>query len=1761
MYKFRRLISLFLCVIVISGIMPDIAYAADTYVIGGDSANKVGSMWVERPKIVGKEYYTTGIYYDKDEMLFGTVYYSSFAGVKTYHVVELLFDTDSKSFKLGYKESFSEITHIGSTDDILSKGGVSTSKNKAGDAVEKVNAECDWGTGEGGIDQYAAAEIVFSNLDGLSDKMGDEEGLFVKAEQVAVDFLNEWIIQDANMMASEFKSSLDSLPENKKKIWKLIYEKYVKNATNTVSQNNVIADDTNMTDYLDSGNEGRILSALRIYLDGLEAEAGNQTQGATSNSGRIVPKITDPNQVLDSSVYDVDDKGNTLVLEHWYITAFRVAAGLELDEAGNTIFNNVVAKFDNNAQGVIPELDSNGRMQPLYGSYQNLKNIISDRANVADYRKLYEILSIASIAAPDSSKNSVFTAWFGTADEAAISAELKDIWSNIESRDNTDNKTLDVDGIKKQVETIMEYGNITNSDLRRFSTISNRLRVLLTTLSLSDAALSGDNYKDWIDTYYGDVQWTIREDCIDDTLFPYLSIESTSGPVFGEVVGEQQEYVGKYLMQTLFEIPYFTELFLKDMNDAIAANTELTNNDLYKAVKSIREAKEELGMAILDYMWTMELEPDPNNSSGIQYRSLEKIWEAMQKLVDPDAESEEKPDASKPLDTGKPMKWFFDYQSEKLSDYYLQGVGYTATLVPMRSNVYSREWIRYLDSEFYGEFYSKWGFNRKALYIDTSSGSVESYFTQEEGEKSRGRTKVCTLRDLVNSKGDVTLYIDDNFYNCAEIQERYESIRKAWGTNFNSGALDVAMATDDETSESGNTERKTEGIFTRAYWWSSAAAGIEEMYGTDFENIVKTGASTNYSKVFYEMMSKIEGSHVFYPEATADRVGNNDNAVLSSGRINYYLNSENAGSEIYSPIQGYAVVSSVYRDADLFNKANSAEIQEPVFMASQTAPYMKNASLEACETIFNWAILKNLKDAMPVGYAGNIDMDCPVYMDILGNIVTESGTVVIPAAANATLMNPKKYYDNMFAAGLFAIYGLDYYIPKKDNESSVFTGMMAGAFTLDDSGKYYIAAPRTIGDDTKVDISRLSTSSKSTLDILYQQTWGKLFNMEDTESGYDFDKYFNVCMEVLRGAPIENIDKVVEGIDTSSRIDRAGIVAAAKLEELNDALATGAENTTLYIPNLAFMPGLTYVAMMAFKILMLVVILVSMVTVYFDAVSESLGFRTVWKCVSALLITMLVLFTVPAVFEATYYQSNRALLQDEAIRIAMLNYEKNSAGVEIGVTEVKEPEISSKLYLRLQEIDVPWYELFYDSIFSNSYKSLKKMYEDYAVTHSIIANAPDVEVMNNGVYVDVMEVFDSSSVDLNMGVDNQDIRRLVQTAGVQTTSLSFYSPYYAILDALIQNVNYYNDNPWGENTSDASNGTTGWYSYTVTEQKGGKVKTMGLIEPYLTSDKFLYDDNKDPLGLKYIYSPIMGSNVAPDPATAGFYSAVNISSMQNSGWFAKGISPIECQKRLDYMTERARRFVANNRELIGKISDDTFLKAMAMSMAIEHNRVFGAASCESLELYNLSNDDLIRLSIADRDEVMINSTLSYPRFVYTVGGSPAVFAAALLSMVMWISGLVKPILVVVAFLTIFISIFVFRVCMRKEGTSIYGYIITALLLSGTNICYSFMLKASMFLPTLHFTPFMCILVQIVLQIGYMVLLWNVVGTAFKDWRDLGYARYANKTQDMRIGLLQMFSKNKNSSNPFYGGSTKISDPEKNWGYYDDMMEERKRRSR
>lgn len=108
--------------------------------------------------------------------------------------------------------------------------------------------------------------------------------------------------------------------------------------------------------------------------------------------------------------------------------------------------------------------------------------------------------------------------------------------------------------------------------------------------------------------------------------------------------------------------------------------------------------------------------------------------------------------------------------------------------------------------------------------------------------------ELCTLRDLIESKGDIVLYLDDNFYNVEDIKSS-QSVRPNYAT-----------------TKPGTEEGTTEDIA----WYSNIASGIEDTYSTNFDNIAKTNESSNYSKIYYNMMNNLDGAHTYYPEATPE---------------------------------------------------------------------------------------------------------------------------------------------------------------------------------------------------------------------------------------------------------------------------------------------------------------------------------------------------------------------------------------------------------------------------------------------------------------------------------------------------------------------------------------------------------------------------------------------------------------------------------------------------------------------------------------------------------------------------------------------------------------------------------------------------------------------------------------------------------------------------------------------------------------------------
>ena len=169
----------------------------------------------------------------------------------------------------------------------------------------------------------------------------------------------------------------------------------------------------------------------------------------------------------------------------------------------------------------------------------------------------------------------------------------------------------------------------------------------------------------------------------------------------------------------------------------------------------------------------------------------------------------------------------------------------------------------------------------------------------------------------------------------------------------------------------------------------------------------------------------------------------------------------------YSPAQSLSFVSLLYRMPNYFNLAQTVANNNPVFIASDDL-----VSITSTETnekgyyenqwyrnsLLNWMLVKNLKANVQVDYTYAVDLDCPIYMDIFGNIITESGIVVIPAACNATLHTANfKNYNT--AVGLYSCYGKIYSVPLSLYGAA---STVSPFFVPDANTETYVPAPVTI---------------------------------------------------------------------------------------------------------------------------------------------------------------------------------------------------------------------------------------------------------------------------------------------------------------------------------------------------------------------------------------------------------------------------------------------------------------------------------------------------------------------------------------------------------------------------------------------------------------------------------------------------------------------------------------------------------------------------
>lgn len=1050
-----------------------------------------------------------------------------------------------------------------------------------------------------------------------------------------------------------------------------------------------------------------------------------------------------------------------------------------------------------------------------------------------------------------------------------------------------------------------------------------------------------------------------------------------------------------------------------------------------------------------------------------------------------------------PQSPTEPLAMFFSIQNKSVSDNWAKGFALSSTFVPMETNLYEASSVMFLnDAEWISEFYYKYAFYRKALYINTDNSAIVNNFVSG----TTSGTRVATLNDLLNYERDIVLTIDDNFYNANEINSVIDAM--------------------DYTSM-----RNTANAEDTATGFKQVENCISDLMDLSADQILKTGSASYYSENLAKNVRKFGEAYEsldIYTNMVDCYVLSQDDLV---GTDNVFESYE------YSPKVSYAVVSSIYRSADLYNESLKALASDnAIFKSSKAICTTPGTTSTNWRSIYNYAMLSNLSEQMKNDASSTLDLDAPIFCDLFGNIVTESGLVIIPAAANATLCG--KYW-TPYAVGFAEYYNNGNKLKVTDFSDAFNTWMIGRTYTTNPEGN---AETNTIDTSKKTEkknaggffevdsngnlvLKAQSITSGNISAIIQWDILNK--NSSIVKQIFFNDAYFNkaanmyspvvvnLMLETMRGAPIEDIDYTFEGLDGNQNISKYGVYMAYKLEELLDALMPSTNgsmtggNSLVTMPNLAFMPGVEYIMLYAFKIIFAVLIVALVAQLYLDAVRNHIGFKSVGKFLMTCAMVILAFTVVPTLITWSYYKANKVLLNDETGRIAMLNYVKEFDGSEIGITQVTTPETQTELYLKLDDVSIEWWSIIPDVLFGNTYESVSDLYRKQATDHPY-ANNTNIITKGSGMYISVQDVFDST--DINYRPTSSMLTNTMYTyapagSGVVNSNapVSYTMPYYVILDQLIADINEYN----------ASRDITA-YSWTI--GANGHIMTYDVITPYLTSAEFL-DDGMDILGMDRILvtgvnRPLYNFAFQGDFTDSGNPSG-DLARMSKSLWYPT--EKMDMSTRLYKVNElykAARDYVADNKDVLGKVPDEVFIKVMALQLAIEYNKIFNVAYGNGIEIMNVDTRDLLRFMVADNANVYKYYSYSFARYTYEQSGGLGVIFSALLLAILWLTGFIKPLCMAIILGLLVINCVFRKLLFKKESRCIEGYLIGCACLVLVNYAYALMLKVSMLINNIGLGSILSLSVGFIVQVVYVALLCLITYIEIKDWKNSGFNEFA-----------------------------------------------------
>lgn len=1041
----------------------------------------------------------------------------------------------------------------------------------------------------------------------------------------------------------------------------------------------------------------------------------------------------------------------------------------------------------------------------------------------------------------------------------------------------------------------------------------------------------------------------------------------------------------------------------------------------------------------------------------------------------------------------EPFSAFFNLEQLSLSDDLLKGIAISSTYVPLETNVYEPLSMKYVDDiDFVNDFHLKYGFLRKAVYIEDNPSSVtDTYLT---GVYSG--TRVATLRDLVNCDLEITLRVDGNIYDKESIDDRMEGL--VTKVSFDNMKEETFTDKDIESivKDAKNVVAvvKEDGVVTLVN--RSVAKAIVELnpitegYKKSVENILRSVVVTAQASVnsflydidevvktppFNKYNKEIRDSiwEYGYEAETADKATLKYlYGMLSVSNYVFYN-----GTELLDSLENddsvdrkWGVLSAIYRDKSLFDYLyGHFYLSDTVLLESSS----KLANLEGSgykgeHALINYAYLKNLRDEIKKSSELQVNLDQPLFTDIYGNILLESGLVVVPAATNATLSREGTY--SPFSVGMAKTYGNTYRIPTKE-----YNMQYSNYFSEGQSGEEYYLVDKAI-NGVSIDFTNYPYASSEIVRLTYE-----LYENVYLDKSIILEGRVNQIVEVLRGSEIQNIDLVAEGIKDDSKMTGVVVSMASKLEGIMESFLFSEEgNPLLALPSVFSSESYYFYTSILLRLVFVMFMLVASIMVYREIVDTTISWMTLVRFFSMLLLIVVSVTVVPWLVTTTAYNVNKVVLSEEAIDIVMNYSEKYLEEKEVGITRVNDFSTDNVFRLKVGYANSYLMDDL-SAIFATDIIGRRRDNYERSIEDNAFVNLAGVSKESDGLYFDVLDMLNDSSVDYNVAT-----RELV-AVNVGKSSVGNVLPYYLFLDILTDSVNSYN------RASLTSN-------FSTDVMRNGSIKSKGLVKDYFESEQFV--DSKDILRLSQFYTNNLQS------LNSTIFNEVNRDLVRESPWFYDTNDAEEVESIRSEMDRAVKMFVINRSDVLGEVTDETFLEAMALTLSLEYNRIVKNEFGRYIEISNLETKDLMLLSTFSRDTIMSNSIYNYPRMVYEYVGGGGILLAVILTLIYFVISVAKPVIVG---LIVCISILSVLKGMYNRNTKniVSGFLSTISLAVFANVGYSLILKLLMFLGNTEISSIILLLIQIVVQLAYSALLVKLIVDLVRSKEEIGYNSYVN----------------------------------------------------